>query len=172
MTNTLLIPPLRDLPTGHLEARKQHLLAEIGREPGRPRLTKHFPVSLPLERRRWQVAAIALAAAAALAITLTVLLPGNGDGLSSAGRYIHPLPRTKTSEQGGPRLVAAVLLRAAHKAANQPETAPGPGQFVYTKSESVYEEVAAGRDRPLGIAFRPSTREIWIAPDGSGRIRE
>ncbi|MFL5914872.1 MAG: CU044_5270 family protein [Gaiellaceae bacterium] len=174
MTDTLLIPPLRDLPTGHLEARKQHLLAEIVREPKRPRLAKHFPASLPLKRRRWQVAAIALAAAAVVAITFTVLLPGNGGGLSSAGRYIHRLPRTNTSEQGGPRLAAVVLLRAARTAANQPENAPRPGQFVYTKTEG-FDATIVPTSLP-GIradwAFQPVTRETWTAPDGSGRLRE
>jgi hypothetical protein len=107
-----------------------------------------------------------------VAITVTVLLPaGNGDTLSSAGRYIHSLPLAKRSE-GGPHLAAVVLLRAARTAANQPATTPGPGQFIYTKSETFYEIVDEGPQGPARIAFQPSIREIWISPDGSGRIRE
>ena len=34
MTTGHSIPPLRELPAGRLDARKQHLLAEIGREQG------------------------------------------------------------------------------------------------------------------------------------------
>jgi hypothetical protein len=116
---------------------------------------------------------IALAAAAAVAITVIVLLPGgNSDTLSSAGPYIHSLPRVSTSRPEARQLVSLVLRRAARTAASQRATTPGPGQFVYTKSESLYEIVPEGRDGPLAIAFQPSTREIWISPDGSGRILE
>src|SRR6266567_414123 len=106
------------------------------------------------------------AAAAAVAITVTVLLPGNGDRLSSAGRYIHRLPRSSTNEHGGPQLAAVVLLRAARTAANQPETAPGPGQFVYTETKGFDAQIdAAGINKPrANYAFRPVTRETWTAP--------
>ena len=134
----------------------------------------HWPARLPIGRRRWAVAAIALAAAAAVAITVTVLLPGNGDGLSSAGRYIHRLPKSIRSEHGGPKLAAVVLLRAARTAANQPEAAPGPGQFVYTKTQGFDAQIdPTGINKPrANYAFRPFTRETWTAPDGSGRLRE
>jgi hypothetical protein len=168
MTDTFFIPPLRDLPTGHSEVRKQHLLAEIAREPERPRTTNlRLRLRLPLHRRRWQVAAVALTAAAAVAVGVTMLLPSNGGGLSSAGRYIHRLPRVSTSEHGGPRLASVVLLRAARTAASQPATALGPGQFIYTKTQG-FEFVLQG----VNWAFRPVTRETWTARDGSGRLRE
>jgi hypothetical protein len=124
-------------------------------------------VRWPRYRRRWQVAAIALGAAALVVITVTVLLPIKSDGLSSAGRYIHRLPRTSAHKQGGPRLAAAVLLRMARTAASQPARVLGPGQFIYTKTEG-FEFVYQG----ASWAFQPVTRETWTARDGSGRLRE
>ena len=38
MTDQISFPPLRELPPGHHEARKQHLLGEIARQPKSPRL--------------------------------------------------------------------------------------------------------------------------------------
>jgi hypothetical protein len=166
MTVNLTPPPEREFPEARLEQRKQQLLSRIEAEQRRP-------MRQPLHRRRLPMAAIAVAAAAAVAIVaVTALLPGNGDSLSSAGRYIHGLPRVSKAQPGGRELAALVLLRAARTAANQAPATPGPGQFVYTKSESVYEIVAAAPDGPAGIAFQPSTREIWIAPDGSARIKD
>jgi hypothetical protein len=163
MTVNLTPPPERDFPAARLEQRREQLVARIEAEQHKP--------PRPLYRRRRPVAAVAVAAAAAAALTLTLLPSGSSDTLSSAGKYIHKLPLAKKSE-GGRQLATIVLLRAARTAAGQPPTTPGPGQFVYTKSESVYEIVAAAPDGPAGIAFQPSTREIWISPDGSARIRD
>lgn len=163
MTVNLTPPPEREFPAARLEQRRQQLLSRIEAEQRRkPRRS--------LQPRRWQVAAIAVAAAAAVAVTVTMLPPGNGDGLSSAGQYIHKLPRISASGNHNRQLVSAVLLRAARTAGTQPAVTPGPGQFVYTKSESVYETVTASPHGFVPIAFQPSTREIWISPDGSGRI--
>jgi hypothetical protein len=64
------------------------------------------------------------------------------------------------------------LLRAARAASNQPATAPpAAGQFVYTKSESLYENTAVADHQTINF-FQTQTREIWIGPDGSGRLRE
>jgi hypothetical protein len=70
MSNGYSIPPMRDLPPGRLELRKEHLLAEIAQAPGRR-------LSLPrLSPRRVRLAAIAAGACAvaggvALGIALT-----------------------------------------------------------------------------------------------------
>lgn len=64
MTDNIAIPPLRDLPSGHLEARKQHLLNETAQAPHRPR----FSV---LARRRWPVMAAAAAAVLAAVFVAT-----------------------------------------------------------------------------------------------------
>lgn len=167
MTVNLTPSPERDFPTARLALRKQHLLAQIeAEEQGRP--PRRF-----LHSRRLRVSGIAFAAAAAVTIAVIMLLPGgNSDTLGSAGPYIHALPRVSTNRPEARQLVSLVLLRAAHIAARQRATTPAPGQFVYTKSESEYEIVQEAPDGPAAIAFQPSTREIWISPDGSGRIRE
>jgi hypothetical protein len=134
----------------------------------------HRRVQWPIDRRRWQVAAIAVTTLVAATITVTVLLTGNNGGLGSAAPYIHALPRVSTGERGGRELASLVLLRAARTAATQPLRAPGPGQFIYTKTEGFEATIASsGINKPLAnYAFRPFTREMWVAPDGSGRHRE
>ena len=58
MSSDNRIPPQRDLPPGRLEARREHLLAEIARDPE--------------PRRPWRAAVPALAVALAVAILLLV----------------------------------------------------------------------------------------------------
>jgi hypothetical protein len=108
-----------------------------------------------------------------VAITLVVVLAGNSGGPDSAERYIHSLPRVGTSERGGRQLASLVLLRAARTAAKQPATKGlAPGQFFYTKSEG-WQEGQEGRSTGvLPTYFQPFTRETWISPNGSTRIRE
>ncbi|HET8556411.1 MAG TPA: CU044_5270 family protein [Gaiellaceae bacterium] len=175
MTDTISTPPLRDLPTGHLDVRKEHLLAEIAREPTGRRPTAHVRLPLPMHSRRWRIAAVAVAAAAAAAIAVPLLvLTGNG-GLGSAKPYIHPLPRISTNQGGGRELASLVLLRAARTAAKQPWRPLRPGQFFYTKTEGFEAGIAFSGRYPHPRAnyyFRPVTRETWVAPDGSGRHRE
>lgn len=173
MTDTISTPPLRDLPTGHLDVRKQHLLNEIAREPTGPRHTPHLRLPLPTHSRRWRIAAIAVAAAAAAAITVPLLVLNGNGGPGSAKSYIHPLPRISTSERGGRQLASLVLLRAARTAAKQPATTGlAPGQFFYTKSEG-WQEAQEGRPTGrLPTYFQPFTREMWISANGSGRTHE
>ena len=72
----------------------------------------------------------------------------------------------------GPDPAAAALNRAADIAAAQP-TGSGVG-YRHTKSEGAYLSGVGGwPDHPNGIwALVPVSREIWIKPDGSGRIVE
>lgn len=75
----------------------------------------------------------------------------------------------------GPRpdpAAAAALNHAADIAAAQPDTA-GHG-YRYTKSEGAYlSGTGGGPEHPNGVwALVPVSREIWIKPDGSGRIVE
>lgn len=100
---------------------------------------------------RRTIAAGTVAVAALAAVALMTLLPAGEGGASPA--------------------TAAVLLHAAHTASKQPATdPPGPGQYVYTKSEGLIGSttVPAG-----GQAFNTVlryTRQQWIGTDGSGRI--
>jgi hypothetical protein len=67
---------------------------------------------------------------------------------------------------------AAALNQAAYIAAAQPDAA-GDG-YRYTKSEGAYlSGVGGAPGRPNGVwALVPVSREIWIKPDGSGRLLE
>lgn len=144
MSTTLTPPPERDFPAARLEQRKEQLVSQIHSEQELSRA--------PAPRRRWPVAAGAVAGLAAIAAAVLALLPAGDAG--------GPSPAT-----------AAVLLHAARTAAEQPTTnPPGAGQFVFTKSEGVFE----GTTAPVGgRAFKTVqqyTRQQWIGPDGSGRI--
>lgn len=152
MSTKLRIPPERDLPAGRLAQRKQHLIEELARSieaerAGRPRGG----------RRRWAVAAGVAAAAVAITVAVPALLP---DG--------HP--------GGAQDAAAGVLMRAARVAATQEGSPPpGPGQYVYTKTEAVWENGWAGvgpnQDQYFSVLM-PVVREAWIGTDGSGRLLE
>lgn len=79
MTTNHSIPPLRELPTGRLAERKQHLLAEITRE-GEPRLS--LP-SFSFPRVRLTALAGAGACVAAGVATLVIVLTGGSGARQS-----------------------------------------------------------------------------------------
>lgn len=144
MSIRLIPPPEREFPARRLQQRKEQLVYEIEAE--------HRPLQRR-RRHRWPVALGAAAAVAAAAIAVLGLLPAG--------------------ETGGPSpAAAAVLLRAALAAANQPATAPpAVSQFVYTRSDGLYENTAVVDQQTINF-FQTQTRQIWIGPDGSGRLRE
>lgn len=91
--------------------------------------------------------AFSLSAAAAIAVVLTVGI------LLVAGR-------------NAPEAVAGTLQRLARVAGRQPPAAaPGPGQFLYTKTQGIQSESSFD-----WTVLLPEMRESWISPDGSGRI--
>jgi hypothetical protein len=108
---------------------------------------------VPRRPRPRQRTAIAIAAAGiAIAIALPIVLPGGGTG-------------------GAEPAAAALLHRVALRAAQQPrEPVPGPGQFLYTKSESFSTSLYVVGDGTTFLFQQPRTRESWIGPDGSGRL--
>jgi hypothetical protein len=67
--------------------------------------------------------------------------------------------------------VAAVLRAASQAAARQPAHVLQPGQYAYTRSEGAYFDELTNGIRTWGALVR-TRREIWIGPDGSGRIRQ
>lgn len=118
----------------------------------------------PRRRRRVQVFAVVSVAAAA-ALIAALLVPGTPDG---------PAPA-----------VAAALRHEAVVARDQPSPPPlGAGQYIFTSSVSVNlttdgygGALSPGSPAPTGpthsfSALVPVTRDIWIASDGSGRLRE
>ncbi len=124
------------------------------------RLQTAIPVSEPeiahprthRRRRRWPVAAVA-AAAILLALVWPIL----------------------DVNQPGARVSAAseLLEEMARVAEIRPYEAPQHGEYVYTKSKAL--RLAYGGNEATGEQWAsvvPVTREVWEAPDGSGRIRE
>ena len=127
-----------------------------------------------VRRRRWALVACAAAAAVAAALVVPGLF-------------------TKTPVGGVQNAAAAALNQAADVAAAQDAMAPPTaGQFMYTKSQSVFESTFAAvdpQDKPspgapessaspgtqanlVFTVLTPVTREAWIAPDGRGRLLE
>jgi hypothetical protein len=78
--------------------------------------------------------------------------------------------RWPSQEQG---TAAAVLNELAEVAALQPAPVPAtaPG-YRYTKTDEMYMSMMVAQGGDPIAALVPKTRTIWIAPDGSGRIRE
>lgn len=97
-------------------------------------------------RRPLLVAAAATLVTAAVALVPATLLPDERLGASPAA--------------------AQTLQRLASVAASQPAAAPG--RYVYLKALVV--DSATNTDVPYTFLIR-RTRESWLAPDGSGRIR-
>ncbi len=111
------------------------------------------PVRGPV-RRKWIIRTASIAAAVALLGGIGVVVrPGAPTGPTSAA--------------------AAELRQLAQVAAAQPATvAPGPGQYQYTESQEAY--TSSTYDVPGGgfTVSVPEERQIWIGPDGSGRLAE
>lgn len=118
-----------------------------GRDPGRP--------VRPAARRL--LPGLALTGALAT-VAAAVIVTQSGPG--------QPEPLAKPS---GP--VAITLTALALTAARQPVTAPpGPGQFQYTKSQSQTEaDIGTGVNDYYAVTY-VQNRQIWIGPDGSGRL--
>jgi hypothetical protein len=111
--------------------------------------------SPPRRRRTWAVAIAIAAAATAIALVIPAVWPGGPTGADPAA--------------------AAMLRKVARRAAAQPAMpAPEPGQFVYTKTESVQTSLyVTGNGPSTNFLFvQPLTREAWIGTDGSARIYE
>lgn len=101
-------------------------------------------------RRRWPVAV-----AAAVAILMALVWP------------------ILDVNQPGARVSAAseFLDEMAKVAEIAPYEEPLQGSFVYTRSKSI--RLAYGGTEAIGWAtVVPVTRELWVAEDGSGRLRE
>jgi hypothetical protein len=119
----------------------------------RARQGSGLPAAVPRRPRRRRRTIVAIAAAGiAVAIALPIALPGGGTG-------------------GADPAAAGVLHQVALRAAQQPpEPAPGPGQYLYTRSESAGTSLYVVGDGTTFLFSQPSTRESWIATDGSGRL--
>lgn len=155
MNDLELIRQFRDeVPEPDARARRAAFAAMFEAE----RSTQGRPRGAPLPaRRRWSAVATAVAAAVILALAVPVLLPSGHRGSAPDAS------------------AAQVLLRAAQVAARQEQgDTPGPGQYVYTKSDNAYMNAwaDAGPDHQGFSVMMPQVREIWIGTDGSGRLLE
>lgn len=97
--------------------------------------------------RRLRLLAAATAVVAAAAALVLVVFSGSG--------RVEPA-------------AAQILREAAGTAAAQAPVAPGPNQYLYTRSRSAYLQASPGWS-----VLVPSEREAWISLDGSrkGRVR-
>jgi hypothetical protein len=131
---------------GLTEGRRPEDLREaiLAQPPAPPPAERPVAVRSPRPWGRLAAAAVALGAATALILT-----------------GVEPTQRASA---------AAVLGAAADRLAQQPSLVPGAGQFYYRRAE--------GHDLGVWVDGPESTRvvrtrvihEIWVAPDGSGRI--
>lgn len=146
-------PPASQFVT---DSARQDLVAAIDaarRDPGaraRPSEPARV-VRRPRRRRRLRILAM-VASAAAIALA-AVLAFGSGSGAPTSA-------------------LAATLHHLADVASQQsPVDAPGPGQYLYVDSVSANDSDAYGNGLTC-TALVPQERQIWIATDGSGRLRE
>lgn len=146
MTDNITAPPLRDLPPGHREARKQHLLNEIAGTAERPR-RRSLPTIPMFERRRpWRPAAVVVLTVAATVVLLSVFGGSGSPGAPSSA-------------------AAGVFHRLAGRIGAQPLT-PQPGQYLYLDFKSEWGAFA-GNCETRSVEHR----QIWIGVDGSGLDR-
>ena len=117
-------------------------------------------------RRRPRGLALSVAAgAAAAAAGATALAVGLLSGPAGPA-----LPGAATGHP--PAATVAALFKLSRVAARQPAAGPpGPGQFQYTSSVGIGQACAASHNLYACWNLHDK-REIWIGPDGSGRIRE
>src|SRR3954467_9881619 len=146
MTDHFTSPPLRDLPPGHLEARKQHLLDEIARAQERPRRRSLPTIPLFERRRPWRPAAAVVLAVASAVVLLSVFGGSGSPGAPSSA-------------------AAGVFHRLAGQIAAQPLT-PQPGQYLYLDFKSEWGAFG-GNCETRSVEHR----QIWIGVDGSGLDR-
>ncbi len=105
----------------------------------------------PPARRRGLALVPAGAAALALALLVgSMFLPGPGGEASAE---------------------AAEVLRSAAAVAGERPPVSSEGQYRYTRSENAYRATSVAREGVYTVLVSHQ-REMWVAPDGSGRLRE
>ena len=132
-------------------------------DPGQPRVPATPPAIAPVRsggdgrpRRRHR----AMARPASIAAAVVAVLVAGGIALSPG------------SPSGPPSAGASELGQLALAAGAQPTPdVPGPGQYQYTLSVEAYTSSGVDGPHPYTVQL-PEHRQIWIAPDGSGRLAE
>lgn len=156
-------PPLRDLPPGSLEARKEHLLIEISRERA-PRLSLPRVNWTPL--RLFALAGAGAAVAAALAFAV-VSSPNNGV-LVHSPLYTFHAPLASLKHGGGhantQTSVAASYLAAAARSAGP--SAPLANVAALASRLAVLDRDAHGLS---GVWFT-TTRQLAVSSQSTDRV--
>jgi hypothetical protein len=121
--------------------------------------------------RRWAFSGVAVAAAVGVALLLPVVMPdqqgvGPQDG---PGRSAPPTSRAFGWPGGVAPTSAGEALESMALVANHQLASETGGRYLYTQSESLDGVTIAGAVSAQALV--PTTREIWIARDGSGRLR-
>ena len=76
-------------------------------------------------------------------------------------------------EPGATPAAAAALERLARIVAAGPSLVPGPGQYLYVRSVNDYPAFSqGGRGQMPCVSVAVDHRQVWIADDGSGLLRE
>lgn len=137
--------------------------SETARAAARAALIQQFEVApqtrVGLRRLRWPaITAVAGAAAVAALFAMSVSTGGG------------PLAPSRAAAE----TLRAAAVAAEARAADPGFTLSGEGQYRYTKSESAFLSTMGTSDG-IGGAYSvivPRVRELWLAADGSGRLRE
>ena len=146
--NSIPIPPFRDLPTGRLADRKQHLLAEIAREQPARTGPSRLRRSVPTERRPRRLAVVLVVAAILGALVATPAF-----GVGSA--LLHLFGRIEVPFAGAPP--AASVIR--HEFSDMSSGAP----------KGMDPRVKPGQARLAGtFDFGAAKRHVWVAPTETG----
>ncbi|MFC8623219.1 CU044_5270 family protein [Streptomyces anulatus] len=176
-----------ELSSDRLNGLEEHLMTEIrnrtsdtapdtspGASTGAPPVGAHAGDRAPRAARRSGRRPVLVGAAAALVLAAAGVagLAGGSDGSESSGRAVAPpagavpAPVVQVVRGSTAGLAGAVAdISGAAARAELPE--PGPGQFLYVRSEVsslVSWENADGKNRSYVDKIHP--REVWMSPDG------
>ncbi|MFF2746069.1 CU044_5270 family protein [Kitasatospora sp. NPDC058048] len=142
---------------------EEHLMSEIHRPDHAPAAS---PVRRPLRRplRRTVLFAAPVAAAAALAVVVSMSNP--------AGTIASPRPvkaPVVQIEEGSTVQLASTVHAIAAAATARTTPQPGPGQFIYIKSQVSFMSTRNNADTGESVTWvQPlHDREVWKSPDGT-----
>ncbi|MFD6587532.1 CU044_5270 family protein [Streptomyces anulatus] len=191
LTRLLPAPGDPELSSDRLNRLEEHLMTEIrnrtsdtapdtstdtspGASTGAPPAGAHAGDRAPRPVRRPGLRPVLVGAAAALVLAAAGVagLAGGSGGPASSGRAVAPpagavpAPVVQVVRGSTAGLAGAVAdISGAAARAELPE--PGPGQFLYVRSEVswlVSWEGADGKNRSYVDTIHP--REVWMSPDG------
>lgn len=119
----------------------------------------HQPSAWPLRLRRLSNGRGGITKLAAVAATIAAV---------AVAAALVPLGSTS----GPTPAVAAVLEQLARIAAKGPSLVPGPGQYLYTRSEGQSSAFGgSGRSKEC-VTYSTGQRQLWVGANGAGLLRE